>query len=180
MRTLKGMADAGVWRRRRGASIVRGAVVVGWLALASTILAWSWSGSSSESATVPSFGAALATTLAALLIVPAVWCIPVGAVLDHHLSRYGALALALIHAIGCIAAFVVTMTAMTLVSTVYNSDILETFALLAMFFLPPTLVIGYLLAMLVPGSFPRHPRRGLSGVSPAFRALAGGRRGVRG
>ena len=120
MHTLKGMADAGVWRRRRGASIVRGAVVVGWLALASTLLAWSWSGSSSESATAPSFGAALATTLAALLIVPAVWCIPVGAVLDHHLSRYGALALALIHAIGCIAAFVaVSYTHLTL-PTIYS------------------------------------------------------------
>ncbi len=159
---------------------MRGAVVVGWLALAATVMAWSWSGSSSEFETVPSFGAALATTLAALLIVPAVWCIPVGALLDHHLSRYGAVALALIHAIGCVAAFVVTMTVMTLVSTVYNSDNFETFALLAMFFLPPTLVIGYFLAMLVPRSFPRHPGRGLSGVSPAFRALVGGREGIRG
>ncbi len=146
---------------------------MGWLALAATLLAWNWSQSSPEFEIVPSFDAALATALAALLIVPAVWCIPVGALLDHHLSRYGAVALALIHAIGCLVAFVVTMTAMTVVSTVYNSDSLETFALLAMFFLPPTLVIGYFLAMLVPGSFPRHPSRGPVGGFACVPGLGG-------
>ncbi len=174
------MDDAGVWRRRRGVSITRGAVVLAWLALASVLVALSWSGSSSAAAPAPSFVDALGTTFAALVIVPAVWCTPVGAVLDHHLSRFGAPAMALIHAVGCIAAFVVTMTVMTLVSTVYNSDNLETFALLALFLLPPTLTIGFLLALLVSDSFPRNPGRGLSGVAPAFRALAGGQRSVRG
>jgi len=174
------MADADVWRRTRRASFVRGAVVLAWLTAASALAALAWSTNSVAAASTPSFTEALAATFPALVIVPAVWCIPVGAVLDHHLSRFGALAVALIHAIGFIVAFVIVMTIMTIGATVSGSDIPQEFALLAMFLLPPTLTIGFLLAMLVPRSFPRRPGRRLPTVAPAFRALAGGWRGVRG
>ena len=174
------MADAEVWRRRRSASIARGAVMLAWLGIASVLVAMAWSSGSSATAPTPSFGEALVTTFAALVIVPAVWCVPVGAAIDHHLSRYGALAVAAIHAAGCIVAFVVVMTVMTVWATASGSDIPQVFALLGLFLLPPTLLVGYLVAMLVPGSFPRRQGRGLSGLAPAIRAIAGGWRGLRG
>ena len=179
------MADADVWQRPRRVSLARGAVVLAWLAGAAVLLALAWSADSAWSAgssapAPPSFAEALATTFAALVIVPLVWCAPIGAVLDHHLSRFGALAVGLIHAAGCFVAFVVVMIVMTVGATVTGNDIPQEFALLAMFLLPPALVLGVLLAMVVPGSDPRHPGRGVSGVAPALRALAGGWRGVRG
>lgn len=162
---------------------MRGGMVFAWLGAVAALLAVAWSsGSSGSSADLPpqSFGGALATTLAALVIVPALWCVPIGAAIDHYLSRFGALAVAVIHALGCILAFMLVMTTVTVGAAVTGGDIPQDFALLALFLLPETLLVGYLLAMLVPGSFPRHPGRRWSGLAPALRAIGAGWDGILG
>ncbi|PKQ25272.1 MAG: hypothetical protein CVT64_10620 [Actinobacteria bacterium HGW-Actinobacteria-4] len=161
-----------VWRRRWSVTALRGLV-----ALTFTMV-WALGGIAvvqivGSGGTGPDWQDYRGVVLV-FLAVPVMWLVPLGGVLDHYLSRWGATVVALVHVAGGVWTFlVVLMVAVVAFSRGPAEEAPSAFAIVLAGTYAPWMVAGFLVAWLVPGSFPR----GGGLVLSRFRRLRGWLRG---
>ncbi len=106
-----------------------------------------------------------------LSIVPTLWYLGGGALADHFISRFGALATLLAHAVGNVISFVLVLIGLYVGAIIGDQGLGGPFAFLWVLVVPVFTVVAFVLAWLVPGSFPRGRGLALDGTRLAWRWL---------